>query len=341
MDLKKTFLTLLFLATYLVVFAQQEEEEELPSYQTMYDSPFDIRNIYLHFQPLSGDIGALNVTGGFGLKAEYYHKTFFNASVSYKTSYGKRFDINRDAAVRNAINSDDEFPMHYNIEFGGTYHIQDLMRSTSTSKVLLYSKQLKGASWAATIPRHAEVSSNVRNIIGARLGGMLYRTVVNVDAALNSQEIELFYDDGTPIIDESIYSNLNAFVIYIGGSYSWIHNFAIEFSERWDPTGDDMIVTPYFDFLFAPSVKLMDVTLSNGVVSTEPIEKLKVGARTGVDVKFNRKLSWGYGLETGFRPGLKTKGFYLAFKMSFPLVGTNSEDVQKVFKDKFNWKHRK
>lgn len=342
MDRKKDLLTLLFVVISFTVFAQQEEEQEqeLPSYQTMYDSPFDIRNIFLHLQPLAGEVGALNTTGGFGVKAEYYYKTFFDVNIAFRTSYGKKFDINRDAALRNAINTD-EFKSYYNLEFGGTYHIQDLMRSNSTSKVLLYSKSLKGTSWSSTVPRHAEISSKVRTIIGARFGGMVYRTVTNIDAALITQEEDLFYDDGTLVIDEGMFSNLNAVVIYAGMSHAWIHNFAIEFAERWDPTGDDMIITPYLDFLFAPSVKLKDLTLPEGNVSVEPIALLKVGARAGVDVKFNRKLSWGYGFETGFKPGLKTKGFYLAFRMSFPLIATESEEVQQVFKDKFDWKLRK
>lgn len=339
MAYKITLFTILFLLGTLIVVAQQEGEEEIPSYQMMYDSPMDIRDLYVHVQPISGDIGALNVTGGFGLKLEYYHKTFFDANISFRTSYGKRFDITRDAAVRNAVNSD-EFPMYYNLEFGGTYHIQDLMRSTAMTKVLLYSKQLKGTSWASTVPRYSEIGSNVRNIIGARLGGYLYRSVVNIDGVLSSQELELFYNDGTLVIDESMYSNISMFTIYVGGSYSWIHNYAIEFAERWDPTGNDMIMTPYLDLLIAPSINLRDINLPTETVSTNDIEKMIMGVRAGLDVKFNRKLSWGYGLETGIRPGLKKKGFYLAFRMSFPLFGTEAAEVKRVVMEKLGMQDR-
>ena len=45
--------------------------------------------------------------------------------------------------------------------------------------------------------------------------------------------------------------------------------------------------------------------------------------------KFNRKLSWGYSVESGIRPGIKNRGFFLVFKMSFPLyarkLGTKDE----------------
>jgi hypothetical protein len=283
----------------------------------MYDDPYDIRNLYIQFQPLYGDVGALNVTGGFGVEGLYYHKSLFDVQLAFRTSYGKRFDINRDAAVRNATNSND-FPFHYNLEFGGTYHIQDIMKESS-SKVLLYTKNLKGTEWASTVARHAEINGKVRTVIGGRLGGMLYSSTANINAILSVQGKELFYSSGIPVLDENLYSNLQSFVIYVGGSYSWIRNYAVEFSERWDPSGDDQLITPYFDIMYAPSINLNDVTLNGETVSTADIEELNLGFRGGVNVKFNRKLSWGYGVEAGVKPGIKKRGFFLVFKMSFPL----------------------
>ena len=317
MHTKYTFLICLFLFSGFVAFAQEEEEEEVPTYQTMYDDPYDIRNLYLMFQPLYGDIGAINLTGGFGIEGAYYHKSKFDVQLAFRTSYGKRFDLYRDAGTRNATNTD-EFPMYYNIEFGGTYHVQDIMKESS-SKVLLYTKQLKGTDWSSTVARHAEINGKVRTIIGVRLGGIVNSTTANVNAILSVQEIELFYADGEPVYMEDLYSNLQTFVIYAGGSYSWIRNYAVEFSERWDPSGDDKILTPYFDIMFAPSINLSDVTLRGESVSTADIEELSLGFRGGLNVKFNRKLSWGYGVEAGVRPGIKKRGFFLVFKMSFPL----------------------
>jgi hypothetical protein len=318
MATKYTFLILLFLFSGFVAFAQEEDTEEaVPSYQTMYDDPYDIRNLYLQFQPLYGDIGVLNVTGGFGVEGAYYHKSNFDLQLAFRTSYGKRFDINRDAATRNATNTA-EFPLYYNLEFGGTYHIRDIMQESS-SKVLLYSKQLKGTEWASTVARQTEINGKVRTVIGARLGGMLNSTTANINATLAAQGKELFYENGIPVIGEDIYSNLQTFTIYAGASYSWIRNYAVEFSERWDPSGDDQILTPYFDIMFAPSINLSDVVINGESVSTLDIDETSIGFRGGLNVKFNRKLSWGYGVESGVRPGLKKRGFFLVFKMSFPV----------------------
>lgn len=302
-----------------MAYAQEEEQEEAPAYQTMYDDPYDIRNLYIMFQPLYGDVGAINITGGFGIEGAYYHESLFDLQLSFRTSYGRKFDINREGAVNNATNND-TYPAFYSIEFGGTYHIKDLLKESS-SDVLLYSKQLSGSDWAATIPRHAEINSKVRTIIGGRLGGNFTNTTANVSDVLSVQGQELAYSDGTPVFDENLYSSLQTFVIYVGGSYSWIRNYAVEFSERWDPAGDDQIFTPYFDVMFAPSINLQDVTLGSETISTESIEKLAMGFRGGLNVKFNRKFSWGYGVEAGVRPGLKKRGFFVAFKMSFPIYG--------------------
>ena len=317
MAFKNTFLICLFLLSAFITNGQDVEKEEVPAYQTMYDDPYDIRNLYIQFQPLYGDVGALNITGGFGIEGAYYHESLFDVQLAFRTSYGRRFDINRHAASRNATNSND-FPFHFNLEFGGTYHIQDIMKESS-SKVLLYTKNLKGTEWASTVARHAEINGKVRTVIGGRLGGMFYSSTANISTILSVQGKELFLANGNPVLDENLYSNIQSFVIYVGGSYSWIRNYAVEFSERWDPSGDDQILTPYFDILYSPSINLQDVILASETVSTDAIDKLNLGFRGGINVKFNRTLSWGYGVEAGVRPGIKKRGFFLLFKMSFPI----------------------
>ena len=321
---KYIILFVIFLLAGSCAFAQEEEEqEEVPAYQSMYDDPYDIRNLYLHFQPLYGDIGALNITGGFGVEGAYYHKDKFDVQLAFRSTYGKRFDMNRYAAIRNDVN-ENKYPFHFNIEFGGTYHIKDLVKESS-SHVLLYSKQLKGTEWASTVAKSAVINGKVRTVIGGRLGGMFYSSTLDVSTTLESQKKELSYEDGTPVLETNMYSNMNAFIIYVGGSYSMIRNYAVEFSERYDPSGDDMIFTPFFDLMFAPSIRISDVILPAETVSASEIDKLAMGFRAGMNIKFNRKLSWGAAVETGVRPGVKKRGFFVMFKMSFPIYARKIE----------------
>ena len=319
---KLFLILLLIMSTGLSVYGQENVEDEVPSYQTMYDDPYDIRNLYIQFQPLYGDISALNITGGFGIEGAYYHKSLFDVQLAFRTSYGKRFDMNRHAAIKNDT-YDNKFPVHFNLEFGGTYHIRDLMKESS-SHVLLYSKHLKGTEWASTVARSAEINGKVRTIIGARLGGMFYSSTLDVSSALEAQNKELL-SNGNPVVETDMYTNVQAFVIYVGGSYSMIRNFAVEFSERYDPSGDDILFTPFLDFMFAPSVNIKDFNVGTEVISTAPLDKLAMGFRGGLNIKFNRKLSWGTTVETGIRPGVKKRGFFITFKMSFPIYAKKIE----------------
>lgn len=319
----------LLLFSGIATLAQEAEaEEEVPSFQTMYDDPYDIRNLYIQFQPLYGDVGALNITGGFGIEGAYYHNDLFDVQLAFRTSYSRRFDINRHAAAKNDEN-DNNYPLHFNVEFGGTYHIKDFMKEAK-SQVLLYSKQLKGTEWASTVAKSAEISGKVRTVIGGRLGGMYYSSTLDVSSALEAQKKELIYEDGTPVLETSMYSNLQSFVIYLGGSYSLIRNYAVEFSERYDPSGDDLLFTPFLDLMFAPSIRINDVVLPTETVSASEIDKLAMGFRAGLNIKFNRKLSWGTTVETGVRPGVKKRGFYVLFKMSFPIYAKKLEQKEAV-----------
>lgn len=324
---KYILLIALLLFTGFVAFAQEEsDQEEVPAYQTMYDDPYDIRNLYLQFQPLYADVGALNITGGFGIEGQYYHNDLFDVQLAFRTTYGKRFDMNRYAAISNDAYGN-SYPIYFNLEFGGTYHVKDMMKE-SASHVLLYSKQLKGTEWASTVAKSAVINGKVRTIIGTRLGGIFYSSTLNVSAALEAQQKELSYEDGSPVLESGMYSNINAFIVYLGGSYSMIRNYAVEFSERYDPSGDDMLFTPYFDLLLAPSININDVVLDNETVSASTIDKLSMGFRAGVNLKFNRKLSWGTSVETGINPGVKKRGFFVLFKMSFPIYARKLEQKE-------------
>jgi hypothetical protein len=89
-----------------------------------------------------------------------------------------------------------------------------------------------------------------------------------------------------------------------------------------------MLFTPFFDLMFAPSIRINDVVLPTETVSADEIDKLAMGFRAGLNIKFNRKLSWGTTVETGIRPGVKTRGFFVMFKMSFPIYARKLESKE-------------
>lgn len=330
MRLKSTFIIGLLMAISLIGFSQATKKSNALKYTVTYDDPYDIKKLFMHFQPIVGDISALNIIGGFGLEANYYHKDVLNFEFSGRTTYGTGFDIARDAANRNAFNDNDILAYFYG-EIGGTYHIIDQTKESS-SKILLYSKRLKGNEWAATVPKNALIKNTVREIIGGRAGALFYTTSTDLSKVLAKQELDLFFNDGSLISDKDLYTNVFAYSVYVGGSMSWFKNFAVTFESRWEPNGDDLLMTTYIDVLYSPSITIDDLLMTNPngsqeTVSLENIKQSQLGFRAGLKGKFNRSLGWGYGVETGLRPGIQQNGFFFTFKLSFPIYGTKLEQT--------------
>jgi len=330
MQLKNVFITVFFITFSVSAFSQDTDNSNALKYTVTYDDPYDLSKLFIHFQPIIGDISALNSIGGPGLEANYYYKNLLDFELSGRTSYTAAFDIANNAGSLNAFN-DNALSTYYYGEIGGTYHIIDRTKASS-SKILLYSKRLKGTEWAATVAKNAVIKNTVREIVGGRAGAMFYTTAVDLESTLAKQEMELFYANGT-VIDEYLYTNVFAYSAYIGGSMSWFKNFAVTFESRWEPNGDDLLMTTYLDVLYSPGITIDDLLVNNSktkqveTISLENIKRAPFGFRAGFKGKFNRSLGWGYGVETGLRPGVQKNGFFFTCKLSFPVFGTKLEQT--------------
>lgn len=325
MRLKSSFIIGLLLVVTFNGYSQATKKSNALKYTVTYDDPYDIKKLFIHFQPIVGDIGALNVIGGFGLEANYYHKDKLDFEFSGRTSYGTKFDIVRDAAIKNAIN-ENPIVAYFYLDMGGTYHIIDQTKE-SESKVLLYSKRLKGNEWAATVPKNAVIKNTVREIVGGRAGAMAYSTSTDLSKVFAKQELEVFFNDGTPVDPRDLYTNVTAYGFYVGGSMSWFKNFAVTFESRWEPNGDDLLMTTYLDVLYSPSITIDDIIIAGEEISLADVKQAPLGFRAGLKGKFNRQLGWGYGVESGLRPGIEQNGFFFTFKLSFPIFGTKLEQT--------------
>ncbi|MCB0495346.1 MAG: hypothetical protein KDC79_04380 [Cyclobacteriaceae bacterium] len=323
--MKNVFLVVFGIILMASANVYSQDKSNALKYTVTYDDPYDIKKLFIHFQPIIGDIAALNVVGGFGLEANYYHSNLFDIEFSGRTSYGERFDISRDAAIRNSFNDNDPTPYYY-AELGGTYHILDYT-AASKSKILLYSKRLKGDEWAATVAKNALIDNTVRQIVGARVGGMFYSSVTDLNKTLTKQELTLYYDNGLEVESTDLYTNVLSYSVYLGGSMSWFKNFAVDFESRWEPNGDDLLLTTYLDLLYSPGITIDDLVIGGETVSLDEVKRSAFGFRAGLKGKFNRTLGWGYNVETGLRPGIAQNGFFLTFKLSFPIYGTKLEQT--------------
>lgn len=316
---------------------------DVVTYKELYDRPDKINKLFLGIQPIYGELYASNVNAGFGFTAQYYHEDLFDVSLAFRKAYGQKYDQQRDAAVKNAdISMLTNTPRIFsNFEIVGTYHIIDEISKTK-SKVALYSDSDSAGytyDWDSKMAEIIMVTSKVRTIIGGRIGGMIISSTTDVTRAIADQNYTPISNDIThmamPTDTKSLFGNYQSNIVFAGASMAWIKNFAIIPDQDYDSVSNDLILTTYADFLWAPSVVLEDMQyrpdplLPSISYSLNGLERNNVGFRLGVEGKFNREIGWAYGLETGIRPGIKKKGFFFAAKVTMPLFSTSLEDQNK------------
>ncbi|HNP20383.1 MAG TPA: hypothetical protein PKL31_18245 [Fulvivirga sp.] len=332
------FLVLLLFTAGIAGYSQSRSDKNPVTYEELYDEPYAINKLFVQFQPLYGEMFVTNVNAGFGLEVSYYMADKFDFRVHARKTYAKQFDLTRDIADKNS--NVDNLPNTYNYyELGATYHVKDFDESSKT-KMFLYKKSYRGDKWASRVPLSVEIPCKVRKIYGVRLGGLYFDTAIDVNRALKSQDQTsaiLVDADGNTISsatsepdDLSIFGNMQVAGGYVGGSMTWIKNVAVDFDNKYVEGVDDLILTAFLDILVgAPTID--DIVYNGTPYSSDGLETSMIGFRLGLDGKFNRTLSWGYGAEVGTRPGLKGRGFYALVKISFPIYSTNLDYSVEAF----------
>jgi hypothetical protein len=355
--MRKVLILMAFCGVILQALAQNDRKDKTAvTFEELYDEPYSVNKLFIGFQPLYAEAFATNVNAGFGVEGSYFHKEKIDFKLNFRMPYSASFfDQNRYLAKDNEpkyINKNGAGdivdmvktkPVNFTyFEIGGTYHIKDFDKASKT-KMVLYKNSYKGDKWAARVPLRAEVPCKVRNIYGARLGAIYWQSATDLsrvmkkqnitnDKLTNSEGVGLPVDYYNPITQQTqaltLYGNIHSTNIYLGGSMSWIRNVAVSF-DKYEEGVDDGMLTAYLDVIIAPSLKLDPISVADTKTdivmdySTSAIKTNPVGFRLGLDGKFNRTLSWGYGGEFGYRPSVQGKGFFAMFKISLPLYGTN------------------
>ena len=329
------FLTVAAFFIAVNLFAQGERKDKTAvTYEEIYDEPYSVNKLFVHLVPFYGEIFATNINAGFGLEASYYLDNKADFKAQFRKTYSQKFyDYARDLAEKNSDVDNGAEVFNY-FEIGGTYHIKDFEQSSKT-KMFLYKKSYKGNKWSARVPLNAEIPCKVRKIYGARLGGIFWDSSTDISSALDKQgltnedlkdaegnALPSTFNDGTQDQTLDVFSNISSIGGYVGGSITWIKNVAVNF-DKYEEGIDDLIFTAYADILFAPSLEIDDVVYNGTPYDVGAINLKKIGVRAGIEGKFNRTLSWAYGGEIGYRPGIEGRTFYALLKISFPVFGTN------------------
>ncbi|MCU0397956.1 MAG: hypothetical protein MUC73_07615 [Cyclobacteriaceae bacterium] len=332
-----TFLLILTISFFIAEAQQEGRDMSAVTYEEIYDEPYAINKLFLAFQPLYGELFATNVNAGFGMEAHYYLADILDFKAQFRKTYTRGFyDMNRELANRvSDVDNDMEIFNYY--EFGATYHIRDFEKNGKT-KMLLYKSSFTKNEWAAGVPLYSDIPCKVRNIYGIRLGGIFWDSSVDINRALEAQDLSsdvLKNSEGNSIpADQNLFSNINSGGLYLGGSMTWIRNVAVSF-DKYEPGVDDLILTVFLDLMYAPSVQVDDIVYTpkdaNGVsiieqrrtYSVSPIKTNSFGVRAGIEGKFNRSFSWSYGGEIGLRPSIQGQSVYAVIKIGIPVFGTN------------------
>ena len=322
--------------------APAQDDKNAVTFEELYDEPYAVNKLFIGFQPLYAEVFATNTNAGFGGVVQYYHKDKFNIQAQMRMTYGSGFyDFNRQLAINN--NNVDNVPSAFRyFEIGGTYHIKD-SEATGKTKMTLYKNSYKGNKWASRVPLQTEVPAKIRKIYGARLGTVIWNSTTNLNGALRKQDLtnaDIVNSSGeglplTRIVNNqqqtfNVFSNITSAAIYAGGSITRIRNVAVAF-DNYEGGTDDGILTLYADILYAPYLNVDEVDYNGDKYSVNALKMNPLGFRIGMDGKFNRSLSWGYGGEIGYRPSIKGRSFFTMFRISLPMFGTNLENKVESF----------
>jgi hypothetical protein len=330
-------LTFLFLVISRQLFAQINVINKTVTYEEVYNDPYDLNRLFFQLQPVYGEFFRTNNNIGFGLRADYLLDKKADFTIQFRKPYSRLFDFNRNNAYKNS-NMENSPKSFLFLEGGGFYHIID-KEVEGKSKFVLYSKAtLKQDEWEASVPEYIEAPIKIRRIYGVRAGGIFYQTTLNINDISQNQKISIVDSSGSTIPEElKAFGNMTVTGIYLGGGMSIIKNVALKFDKTYDQVANDLLFSAFFDLCYAPGLNIEDLYYKKAAgdqeikYATSPIKTNRFGFRIGIDGKFNRYISYGYGIETGIRPGIKNQGFFIQGRVSFPVIGTKLSSEVEAF----------
>lgn len=363
------WIVLLFGLNYNYSFGQGSggvTTNKIVGYKILTDEPYGINKLWLHFQPIVADVYTSNLTLGWGLQVNYFIMDKLDAKVLWRGAYGQRFDLARDAAVKNSIVYWREKPMkvindfntYTNLEFGLCYHIIDTDEKKGSTRFALMTKKRRMREFS--VADEMKVTTKVRHITGVRLGGIFFASTIDLNPVLSKQKVALPGSDGSLLLPDAstaypgtgrqsdrarnrVYGNLNSNGLYVGGNWGTIRNVSIK-ADKFGNIANNIMFNAYSDIIVSPWTGVQDInvkvdgTPSEVLYNTDPIKINKLGWRAGFDVMYNQDFYWSFGGEMGLRPGPAKRAFYVCAKIAFPVfafkfnrqrIANNTGSLQK------------
>ncbi len=330
--LLKSIIAWCIFLTFLVPVckAQNQKTAKVLTYEEINDDPYALNKLYIHIQPLYGELFATNVNIGFGLQVDYQLSKVLGLTANWRRPYARQTDFAREVAFKNQDNIDNNKTFNY-LEFGGTINFSD-REQLGKSKIILYSKRYKGNKWANKTAEKLIIPARVRKTMGLRWGGTMYTSTTDISRAAEHQNVMLVDEENNPVDDAKLYGNIDVKGIYAGINFQVIKNVAIKPHRDFGVLVNDLQFSAFVDVMYAPSIELEDIILDAQIISGDQLATQELGFRAGIQGKFNKPLGFSYTAEFGHRPGLKELGFYAMFKLGFPVFGIPPKDLARTYR---------
>lgn len=282
--------------------------------------------------PFYADAHLANIHLGWGFGAKVRVLDHLHFYGSFQKS-GEEFDSGfRDAVLVFPVHNvdDQNLKVTKNLEAGVQLVFSDKIK-TKPEKVNLRSSQYSTTFITPNL--------KIRKLTSLR-GGINYYNHVLLSSELPNERIEtddyvftLFgaYDAaGNELLYETNRLGwgvpLNMVTISAGFGFDKIVNTELNVTGYGDKYAK-RDVSQYIEFLFAPVISIQDLSFDGKEIDVTGdgenlFGKNHFGFRYGLDYMLTRRtISFGAGIEIGYRPGWKGKGWFLNGKVYFPLVG--------------------
>lgn len=295
-------------------------------WQSVLDKPENIRRLFFGLQPVYTDAFANGINAGFGADAYFLPKSGkFDLRMAFRRPYFSRSsDVERDKMSKYSSTLNDPVGFLY-FEMSGSVTLRDRVKNVPV-KIATIKKTESASSLNWIESKLVRMPSKLRVIQSARLGFQAWRSAVDVTGILEKQGSrnadvalpEQLIDVNGNIEPFYVYSNIFNRTLFAGYGLTHIRNRAL-LIDGYETAVQDKIVTYYGDLMYAPTLSIDDAFYGLSTYSLEKIKLSNTGFRLGMEMRHNRKRSWGFGAEIGSRPAPKGNTGYLIVRLSVPV----------------------
>jgi hypothetical protein len=347
-----------FLLCLLAGNASAQLESSYPSsavlYKVLVDDPAVQNQLWLHVQPLTADGMTMNASVGSGLETHWispFKGIEFHAGI--RGNFFNAMDLQKRASSSAAVfiqtdKYDDPVrnPLAVSLsrflawEAGGFYPLKEFMKN---GKANISIPDQTG------VAENLELNAKVLRTLGARLGVNSLMSTVSLNKAMEDQNLELVGNRGNRLSPKgatispvyrtedgvnSLFTSFASTGFYAGIGMQRRKNLNIK-TETLGIISSNSILSFYADVMLNPWTSLQPVAYArNGSgekeeFNVDQVKLMKLGFRTGFEIRHNENPFISAGGEIGYRPSIQGQGFYAALRIGIPVFSIGNQSFAR------------